>query len=162
MVGPVEAGKPPSIAVDYRGRSEIILMPGYLALQYLDAFDMALEICDAMDIPQDDVVCGLASFPGAPGRGKVSVRDGVVYVCDRNPGVSMLSLKSTADILARMGISDGIVMQVSMSGDKVCDGLDMGSVEDFAASRGFSIVPEGQGLPEGTRAVIHAVKELYQ
>ena len=99
VVGRPEFGKPLEVSVDYRGKHEVSLRSDYLALQYLDAMDMALEVCDAMDVPAETVLEGLRTFPGVPGRGEVSVEKGVRYLRDRNSGVSHMSVERTLSCL---------------------------------------------------------------
>lgn len=166
-VGDVEFGKPLEVSVDYRGKADIALRGDYLALQYLEAMDMALEVCDAMDIPQEDVLNGLESFPGVPGRGQISIEDGVRHLRDRNPGISHMSVEWTLDCLKRMDALDRAVLVIDPVSRKVCDKLDRDAIEKVAGWFDVPlIVTPGNGepaeIPEGTRTVIEMVKEGYQ
>ena len=131
------------------------LRSDYLALQYLDAMDMALEVCDAMDVPAETVLEGLRTFPGVPGRGEVSVEKGVRYLRDRNPGVSHMSVERTLSCLKEMGALDDAVLIIDPVSRKVCAkyGVPM-------------VITDGKGseddVPEGKTMVIRMFKEGYQ
>lgn len=167
VIGTPAFGEPLRVSVDYRGTTEAELGGGYLALQYLEAIDLALEVCDAMDIPQEDVVSGLESFQGVPGRGRISVEDGVRRLRDRNPGVSHMSIDWTLGCLQEMGALDGAVLIVDPVSRKVCDKLDRDAIEEVCGRYGVPlIVTPGNGeaaeVPEGARTVIEMTKEGYQ
>lgn len=167
VAGKPEFGKPLSVSVDYRGGHEIELRSDYLALQYLDAMDMALEICDAMDVPAETVLEGLRTFPGVPGRGEVSVENGVSYLRDRNPGVSHMSVERTLSCLKEMGALDNAVLIIDPVSRKVCDKMDRDLIGEVAARYGIPmVVTDGKGsaedVPEGKTMVVRMFKEGYQ
>ena len=159
VIGDAVPDEPLRVSVNYRGTTEIVLDEGYLALQYLDAFNMALAVCDAMDIPEEDVISGLSSFPGAPGRGETDSEDGVFTVKDHNSGVSLSSIRNTIGILRKMGISDGIVLDVSDLSDGGHSDLSPEGLLDLAKGCGATVL-DGP-VPEGTAAVLRAVKEPF-
>ncbi len=167
VAGKPEFGRPLAVSVAYRGEHAVELRPDYLALQYLDAMDMALEICDAMDVPAETVLEGLRTFPGVPGRGEVSVEGGVRYLRDRNPGVSHMSVERTFSCLKEMGALDDAVLIIDPVSRKVCDKMDKDLIADVAAKYGVPmIVTDGKGsaedVPEGMKTVIRMFKEGYQ
>ena len=167
VVGRPEFGKPLEVSVDYRGKHEVSLRSDYLALQYLDAMDMALEVCDAMDVPAETVREGLRTFPGVPGRGEVSVEKGVRYLRDRNPGVSHMSVERTLSCLKEMGALDDAVLIIDSVSRKVCDKMDKDLIgEDAAKDGGPMVITDGKGseddVPEGKTMVIRMFKEGYQ
>ena len=59
VIGKPSLGDPLRIRVDYGNGFETCLKGSYLALEYLYAAEMALEVCDAMDIPESSVELGL-------------------------------------------------------------------------------------------------------
>ncbi len=166
-VGKPEFGKPLKVSVEYRGKHDTELGSGYLALQYLDAMDMALEICDAMDVPAETVLEGLRTFPGVPGRGEVSVEKGVRYLRDRNPGISHMSVERTLSCLKEMDALDNAVLVIDPVSRKVCDKMDKDLIGEVAAKYGVPmVVTDGKGseedVPEGKTMVIRMFKEGYQ
>lgn len=166
-VGKPAFGQPLTVAVDYRGTHEVTLPGTYLALQYLDAMDLALAVCDAMDVPVEAVLRGLASFPGVPGRGQLSVENGVRWLRDRNPGVSHLSAERTLACLQVMGALDGAVLVIDPQSRKVCDKLDRDLIAAVAAKYGVPLlITDGAGnapaLPADAKAVVWLTKEGYQ
>ncbi|AGI48237.1 UDP-N-acetylmuramoylalanine-D-glutamate ligase [Thermoplasmatales archaeon BRNA1] len=167
VIGAPEFGKPLKVEADYRGTRQIELKGTYLALQYLDAMSMAMEICDVMDIPQDIVLGALASFPGVPGRGQISVEDGVRIVKDRNPGISHMSVERTLSCLKEMGALDGAVLIVDPVSKKVCDKMDSDLISGVASRYGVDIIiTDGSGeepeIPKDRKTVVMMVKEGYQ
>ncbi len=159
--------EPLEVSVDYRGKHNVVLENGYLALQYLDAMDMALEICDAMDIPAETVIEGLSTFKGVTGRGQLSVEGGVRVVRDRNPGISHMSVERTLSCLKEMGALDGAVLIIDPVSKKVCDKMDKDQISAVAEKYGVGfMVTDGSGkapkFPEDAKTVIYMVKEGYQ
>jgi len=160
-------GQPLPVTVDYRGEHAVTLGGGYLALQYLDAMSMALAVCDVMDVPTDAVLRGLASFPGVPGRGQVSVEGGVRCLRDRNPGVSHLSVERTLACLQEMDALRDAVLVVDPVSRKVCDKLDKDLIGAVAVRYGVPLmITDGSGaepaVPAGKTTVIRLIKEGYQ
>lgn len=160
-------GEPLPVSVEYDGTSVIELGGGYLAFQYLEAMDAALEICAAMGIPREAVLSGLSTFRGVPGRGQISIEDGVRHLRDRNPGISHMSVEWTLSCLKRMDALDRAVLIVDPVSRKVCDKLDKDAIRAVADRYGVPlIVTPGNGepaeIPEGTGTVIEMVKEGYQ
>ena len=167
VVGEPVFAKPLRVSVDYCGTGEIELRGDYLALQYLDAMDTALEVCSEMGVPRDAVLRGLSTFAGVPGRGQVSVENGKKVVRDRNPGISHMSVEYTLSCLGKMGALGNAVMVIDPVSKKVCDKMDRNQIEDVAAKYGVSVLfTDGQGsvpdVPADAETVIYMVKEGYQ
>ena len=159
-MGKAVLGEPLSISVDYRGKSEVVLESGYLAPAYLDAFDMALEICDAMDIPQEDVLRALGTFEGAPGRGIVSVDDDGAIIEECNSGVTNATIALTLGILRDMGAAKDAVVEIGEPLDDACGSLDPEDVGITACAFSASAV---SGKAKGDASVvIRVVKESYR
>lgn len=162
-----EFGKPLKIAVEYDGETEIALRGDYLALQYLEAMDMALEMAYRLNVSKKSVLDALTSFGGVPGRGEISVKDGVRHIKERNPGISRLSVDRTLELLDEMGVLDNAVMIVDPVSKKVCDKMHMGGIIAAAERHGVElIVTDGSGirpeLPSGKTTVVEFIKEGYQ
>jgi len=155
--GNVSLGESLSVTVDYRGESEIVLESGYLALSYLDAFDMALSICDAMDIPQEDVLNALGSFKGAPGRGEIIEDEGSFVISECNSGVTCATLGLTLSDLKEMGVTDAVI-EIGDPFDRSCGTLDSEEVAAMARGYGASVV---QKAPSDVGVVVRVVKEPY-
>lgn len=167
VIGEPRFGEPLKVSVEYRGTNETELGGDYLALQYLEAMSMALEFCDAMDIPADAVLAGLRSFKGVPGRGAVSEKDGVKYLVDRNPGISHMSVEYTLSCLQRMGALHGAVLIIDPVSKKVCDKMDRDRIEEVAEKYGVpAIFTDGSGkepeVPAEASTVVRLIKEGYQ
>ncbi len=167
VIGEPVFGEPLRCFVEYRGTHEIELKGNYLALQYLDAMSMALEFCDAMDVPVDAVLCGLSTFGGVPGRGEISVENGVRYLMDRNPGISHMSVERTLSCMKRMNALDDAILIIDPVSKKVCDKMDKDLIKEVADRYGVEMtvtdgsckVPE---VPYGKSVIITMIKEGYQ
>jgi UDP-N-acetylmuramoylalanine-D-glutamate ligase len=160
-------GEPLKLTVEYKGRHEVELDGSFLGLQYIEAMEMALEVCDAMDIPADQVTAALSAFKGVPGRGEVRYQGDVKYIVERNPGISHMSVERTLKTLKRMGCLDDALVVIDPVSKKVCDKLDRDLIADVVERYGVKlIVTPGDGtepdIPAGTRTVIRMTKEGYQ
>ena len=161
-------GAPYQIAVRYMGKEYAVSLRGdYLSMQYTEAMDMALEVCEAMGLPAEGVMAALAGFRGVPGRGEVAVRDGVIRITDRNPGISHTSVDFLLSRLRPLGVLDDAVLLVDPVSRKVCDKMDKGLIAEVASGYGvpMRILENGEVLPEyteGKRTVIRLIKEGYQ
>ena len=160
-------GEDLELEVDYRGRFSVKMKGCCLGLQYIEALEMALEVCDAMDIPAEDVRKGLESFSGVPGRGEYFVKDGRGCVLERNPGISHMSVRRTLETLRTMGALDGAMVVIDPVSKKVCDKLDRDLIEDVVREFGVPlIVTPGDGtepdIPESVKLVVRMIKEGYQ
>ncbi|MBO7351316.1 MAG: coenzyme F430 synthase [Candidatus Methanomethylophilaceae archaeon] len=160
-------GEPLKVSVKYKGDHEISLKGNYLALQYIEAMDMALEVCDAMDIPADAVLKALSDFEGVPGRGEIRDMDGIRYIVERNPGISHMSVERTLKTLKAMNILDDALVIIDPVSKKVCDKLDRDLIEDVVRKYGAQlIVTPGDGtepeIPAGVKTVVRMTKEGYQ
>ena len=167
VIGKPEFGRPVRIAVEYRGRHEMELDGTYLGLQYIEAIDMALEVCDAMDIPQDAVFRALSTFKGVPGRGEVHCKGGTRFVLERNPGISHMSVRRTLETLKTMGCLDDAIVVIDPVSKKVCDKLDRDLIEGVVREFGVDLmITSGDGtepvIPSGKGTVIRMIKEGYQ
>ena len=161
-------GNPFPITVRYQGKEyDIALRGDYLSVQYTEAMDMALEICEAMDLPAKGVLDALTTFAGVPGRGEVRREDGRLYILDRNPGISHMSVEFLLSRLEPLGVLKNSVMLIDPVSRKVCDKMDKDLISDVASKYGVAMVllEDGKVLPEytdGRDTVIHLVKEGYQ
>jgi len=167
VVGGTVFGEPLKLSIEYRGDHEVELNGSYLGLQYMEALDMALEVCDAMGLPAEDVIAALSTFNGVPGRGEVSIRDGINYVLERNPGISHMSVARTLETLKTMGVLEDALVIIDPVSKKVCDKLDRDRIEEVVKDYGVALmVTPGDGtepeVPAGTRTVIRMIKEGYQ
>ena len=167
VIGTPVFGEPLKISVNYKGEHEIELKGNYLALQYLEAMDMALEVCDAMDIPTEAVLKALSEFEGVAGRGEIGSENGVRYVIERNPGISHMSVERTLKTLEIMNCLDDAVVIIDPVSKKVCDKLDRDLIEEVVKRYGAQlIVTPGDGtepdVPSGARTVVRMTKEGYQ
>ncbi|MBR6214615.1 MAG: coenzyme F430 synthase [Candidatus Methanomethylophilaceae archaeon] len=162
-----EFGEPLQVSVRYKGDHHISLKGNYLALQYIEAMDMALEVCDAMDIPADIVLKALSDFEGVPGRGEIRDMDGVRYIVERNPGISHMSVERTLKTLQAMNILNDALVIIDPVSKKVCDKLDRDLIEEVVRRYGAKlIVTPGDGtepdIPDGVKTVVRMTKEGYQ
>ena len=155
------------VSVDYDGVSEITLDPGYISIQYIDAMDLALEVCHQMGIPKDSVLRSLESFKGVPGRGEILEEDGRTVIRERNPGISHLSIGRTLECLKRMDQLDGAMILLDPVSRKVCDKMDKDRIQEVVSSYGVPmVITKGDGnrpeIPSDVRLLIEFVKEAYQ
>ena len=166
--GPAVLGAQFPLKVRYLGREyDVSLRGDYLSMQYTEAMDMALEVCEAMELPAESVMAALASFSGVPGRGEVKVEGGVLNILDRNPGISHMSVEFLLSRLKPLGVLRDAVLLVDPVSKKVCDKMDKDLISDVAAKYGVSmeILDNGEIKPEyieGKKTVIHLIKEGYQ
>ena len=166
--GPAVLGAQFPLKVRYLGREyDVSLRGDYLSMQYTEAMDMALEVCEAMELPPESVMAALASFSGVPGRGEVKVEGGVLNILDRNPGISHMSVEFLLSRLKPLGVLRDAVLLVDPVSKKVCDKMDKDLISDVAAKYGVSmeILDNGEIKPEyieGKKTVIHLIKEGYQ
>ncbi|MGI5964559.1 MAG: coenzyme F430 synthase [Candidatus Methanomethylophilaceae archaeon] len=136
------------IKVDYGNGFEIGMKSSYLAAEYIEAAELALQVCSEMEIPEKAVKEGLSSFEGVPGRGEISEKGGRYTVTERNPGVSELSFRRTLEILKKMDSLDGALAVVDPVNKKVCCKLDAGAIKEAAEEFGVPlIITEGEGVP---------------
>lgn len=168
IVGEPALGKPLVLSVRYGGKQyEARLRDDYLAIQYLEAIDMDMEICEAMDLPAEKVMDALGTFKGVPGRGEVGTRDGALYLLDRNPGISHMSVEFLLSRLKTLNALEDAVLLIDPVSRKVCDKMDKDLIAGVASKYGVDMVilENGEIKPEfteGRKTVIHLVKEGYQ
>jgi UDP-N-acetylmuramyl pentapeptide synthase len=167
VVGKPVYGEPLKVSVEYKGTHEVDLKGNYLALQYLEAMDMALEVCDAMDIPAEAVLKALSKFEGVAGRGEVKYKGDVRYIVERNPGISHMSVERTLKTLQAMDCLEDALIIIDPVSKKVCDKLDRDLIEEVVKGYGAQlIVTPGDGtepdIPEGVKTVVRMTKEGYQ
>lgn len=167
IIGKPEFLKPLRVSVDYKGPAEIELNADYLSLQYLDAMDLALEVCDKMDIPKEDILEGLKTFKGVPGRGEIFEDNNVKHVKERNPGISHISIRKTLECLSEMDALDDAVVILDPIGKKVCDKMDIEQIRKTVSEFGVDIiVTTGDGtrpdIPNDRKMIIEFIKEGFQ
>jgi len=159
-------GGPLDISFEYNGHRCTTLNREYLSLQYIRPMDLATEICKIMDIPADDVVAGLRTFTGVPGRGEISFRSGRWYVTDRNPGVSALSIRMTLNCLKEMNSLENAIVIVDPVSRKVCDRLCTEDVretaEEFGVEVHFKEICDTFKLPATADVIAEFVKEEFR
>lgn len=156
------------VEIRYKGECHVAdLDENYLALQYIPAMDLAVRICESMDIPINDILDAIRTFKGVPGRGEVC-RDGTTWrIKDRNPGISHLSIGMTLECLKRMGALNHAVAIVDPVSKKVCDKMKVESMREVADRYGVPmVVTDGMGsvpvIPDDAEVVVEFVKEGYQ
>ena len=167
QIGKAVFGEPLEIEIDYRGKHHASLDGSYLGMQYIEAMDMALQVCDAMDIPEDAVIRAVSTFKGVPGRGEIRKEGGINYVLERNPGISHMSVERTLKTLKDLDVLDHAVVIIDPVSKKVCDKLDRDLIESVVRKYNVDlIVTPGDGtepeIPLGARTVIRMIKEGYQ
>ncbi len=153
--------------VEYKGTHTLELDSSFLAMQYVEAIEMALKVCEIMDIPAETVMKALSTFKGVPGRGEIHMKDGIRYVIERNPGISHMSVKRTLETLNVLNCLDDAIVIIDPVSKKVCDKLDRDLIEEVVKEFGVGlIVTPGDGtepeVPAGTKTVIRMIKEGYQ
>jgi len=110
---------------------------------------------------------GLKSFNGVPGRGEISVKDGVSILRERNPGISHMSVERTLSCLQTMNALDDAVLIIDPVSKKVCDKMDKDLIGEVAKKYGVELrITDGLGgepeVPAGKKTVIMMIKEGYQ
>ena len=165
--GGMRMGEPLCIRITYNGSHSIRLDGGYLSLSYLRSVDVVLEICEAMDIPTKDVLDGLRTFKGVPGRGEIRKSDGRWHVLERNPGISHISIGMTLESLKKLGALDDAVVIIDPVNRKVCDKMDMDSISETVSKYGVRLLltdPDGERpvIPEEVTTVVEFIKEGFQ
>lgn len=166
VMGKPSLGNPLRVRVDYGNGFETSLKGSYLALEYLYAAEMAVEVCGILGISESSLDLGLSSFGGVPGRGEVSFSEGRWTVTERNPGISARSVERTFSILQEMGSLKGAAAVLDPVNRKVCCKMDSEAIKRVAAEYGVTItVTDGTGkmpsLPVSAGPLILFVKEGY-
>ncbi len=159
-------GESVKIHVDYDDGFETELKGSYLALEYLDAIEMTLKVCETMKIPKLFLQEGLASFEGVPGRGEVSFSDGNWIIKERNPGISEGSVERTYATLDRMNSIEGAIAVLDPVNRKVCSKMDSDAIKRISENYGIKlIITDGSGtmpkLPKSYGPRILFIKEGY-
>ena len=162
-----ELRTPLELEFDYHGKHRAVIPGCCLGLQYIEALEMALEVCDTLSIPPEAVIEGLSTFGGVPGRGEVRKDKDRWYVLERNPGISHMSVRRTLETLKTMKALDGALVIIDPVSKKVCDKLDRDLIEGVVKEFGVDlIVTPGDGtepdVPDSVRLVIRMIKEGYQ
>ena len=167
IISNFEFNRPLHISIDYMGKWDVELDSSFLATQYIDAINMALNIAEKMNVSIVSVLKALSTFKGIPGRGEIKHEDGIMHIVERNPGVSHLSIDYTLSTFERIGELDDLFVIVDPISKKVCDKLDKVQIEnvlkkygvDYTFTNGDGIYPP---IPEGIKKVITFTKEGYQ
>lgn len=168
VIGTAHIGEGVKIEFDYKGKKESATLDGsYLSLQYIPSMDIALKVCETMDIPSDRVIEALSTFKGVPGRGEISFSDGRWYVRDRNPGISHMSIGMTLETLKRMDSLDNAIAVIDPVSKKVCDKMDSAQMKEVADHYGVKVeFTDGCGsqpeIPKDAKVVLEFIKEGYQ
>ncbi|MCL2032886.1 MAG: coenzyme F430 synthase [Methanomassiliicoccaceae archaeon] len=159
-----EIGKPTRISIEYGGRYELSLPESYLHLQYIDTIEAVLEACSESEIPAEQVVRGLETFNGVPGRGELKRSEKGWEIMDRNPGISLISVAKTLDTLERMHILKDVLVILDPVNRKVCERTDAEQIREIAEKRGaeFRLACDGGDAPAGKSVIVRLIKEGYQ
>lgn len=166
LLGETKLGGSARIRVDYGKGFETDLKNNYLALEYIDAAELAIQVCQEMAIPEASVKEGLSSFIGVPGRGEISFSEGRWTVTERNPGISARSVERTLATLKRIGSIEGAIAVLDPVNRKVCCKMDSDAIKKVAAEFGVEmIIADGSGtmpeIPRSEGPVIMFIKEGY-
>ena len=159
-------GESVKIHIDYKGGFETDLKGSYLALEYLDAIEMVIMVCETMKIPKLSLQEGLSSFEGVPGRGEVSFNNGKWIVKERNPGISERSVERTYATLDRMNSLTDAIAILDPVNRKVCSKMDSDAIVKISEDYNVKLkIKDGSGtifeLPESDGTVIFFIKEGY-
>ncbi len=159
-------GESLKIRVDYKEGFETNLKHNYLALEYMDAFELAVAVCDIMDISVNAVKEGLSTFEGMGGRGEIYKENNRWIVKERNPGISQKSVERTYETLKRMGLLEDAVAVLDPVNRKVCSKLDTDAIIKISHEYGVKlIITDGSGtipdIPDSKGPLILFVKEGY-
>ncbi|MCL2296105.1 MAG: coenzyme F430 synthase [Methanomassiliicoccaceae archaeon] len=157
-----EIGKPARISIDYCGRHDLSLPGSYLHLQYTDTIEAVLEVCHEMGIPADQVVKGLETFNGVPGRGELKRYGKGWEITERNPGISHMSAAKILDTLERMGAVEDALLIMDPVNRKVCEKMDVEQIRDMAEKKGAGFCLAGECMPDGKSIIVRLIKEGYQ
>ncbi len=154
------------IRADYGEGFETDLSSDYLALEYLDAIEMAVTVCGIMDTPTEDLKKGLSTFKGMEGRGGVYRENNRWVVKERNPGISKRSVERTYETLKKMNVLDGAVAVLDPVNRKVCSKLNAEDIIEISREYGVElIITDGSGripdIPDSEGPLILFVKEGY-
>ncbi|MDR1954692.1 MAG: coenzyme F430 synthase [Candidatus Methanoplasma sp.] len=159
-----EIGKPARISIDYDGRYELELQGSYLHLQYTDTIEAVLEACHEMGIPADQVVKGLETFSGVPGRGELKHSDKGWEITDRNPGISHMSVAKTLDTLEKMGIVGDTLVVLDPVDRMVCEKMDTERIRGIVEKKGarFCLAGDDEGASADSTVTLRLIKERYR
>ena len=155
------------VSVDYDGVGDAVLDGSYVSTEYLEAMDLALEVCHRMGIPRESVIRSLETFKGVPGRGEILKEEGRTVIRERNPGISHLSIGRTLKCLKDMGALDSAMIILDPVSKKVCDKMDIDEIRKVVDSYGVPmVVTKGDGVrpdvPADVKLLIELIKEGYQ
>ncbi|MDR1404042.1 MAG: coenzyme F430 synthase [Candidatus Methanoplasma sp.] len=164
VIGKPEIGKPLQIAIEYNGRHELELPGKYLHLQYIETIEAVLEACFEMDIPTEQVIDGLKTFEGVPGRGELRHSDMGWEIIDRNPGISHMSVNKMLDTLGRMGLLTETLMILDPADRKICEKTDPERIKRMTEEKGaeFRLAGDGNEQSAGRYITVRLIKEGYQ
>jgi len=165
VIGMPKLGEPIVIQISYNGSQRVELNKDYLSLQYLPAIDTVLEICEAMDIPTEDVLEGLRTFKGVPGRGETHMENGIWHIRERNPGISHISIGMTLECLKNMDALDNAAVIIDPVNKKVCDKMDMATISGTVSKYGVKMfVTDQEKYPDVSEfsVIVEFIKEGFQ
>lgn len=167
IIGAPQLGEPLALKVDYSGEKTVSLKGSYLALQYVNAVECAVTVCGCMNVPPEDLIEGLRSFEGVPGRGELCFERGGWTITERNPGISHVSIAGTLSCLKKIGILEETVAIIDPINKKVCDKLKMREISETFNRYGVRYflrkdAEEAIYIPEDAKVILEFIKEGYQ
>lgn len=154
------------VHVDYGDGFDADLKNTYLALEYLDAIELAVGVCEYMEIPESSLKEGLSTFEGMEGRGEILSNKGNWIIKERNPGISERSVERTYATLKRMNSLGGAVAVLDPVNKKVCSKMDVDAIKKISRKYGVDLmITDGSEsvceLPKSKGPVILFIKEGY-
>lgn len=162
-------GSPRCMEFEFDGRRRAVLQPGYLHNSYQETFDIGLEVLSRIGLSPDEVIKGLQSFKGVPGRGEIVENEGTTFVIERNPGISADSITHTLRSLSDCTDLSRTTIVIDPVNRKVCDKLDTERIDRILEDEGLTAIwEEGIGTEKlmerhhGNGTVVLFIKEGYQ
>jgi hypothetical protein len=161
--GKKEIGKPLKISFDYDGARDVTLPGTYLHMTYIDSIEAVLEACHEMKVPADQVVLGLETFKGVPGRGEIERTDSGWKITERNPGVSRASVAKILSVLEEMGAIKNTLVTLENIDMTHCERIDSDQIRVMVEGKGAEFRLAGFGdEPPKKGIILELIKEGYQ
>ncbi|MCQ2056351.1 MAG: coenzyme F430 synthase [archaeon] len=168
VVGNPHVGEKVQIIFSYGGKAhEATLDSSYLSVQYIPSVDVVLSVCSELHVEIGHVIAGLESFKGVPGRGEISVEGNSIYIMERNPGISHISVKKTLESLKEMnGLNNAFVI-VNPVSKKVCDKMRCDLISEVTKEYGIEAVftngvDDYVNVPRGKTTIVKFIKEGFR
>lgn len=157
-------GRPTRMMIEYDGSHEVELSGEYLHLQYIDTFEAVLEVCHSLEIPASQVIEGIETFKGVPGRGEVRYSNEKWEIVDRNPGISHMSVAKTIDTLEHMNVLKDTLFILDPVNRKVCEKMDTEQIRRMIEEKGANFHLTGENRTEAfdNGVIVRLIKEGYQ